>query len=233
VNEEEFIRFLKRQGRTADVALRVAAIVGEFARHLEAERGKGLDEAAPADLEAYVASIECAPKTSAKGQLWAICYYYDYSGNQPMRERAHALRAARVAKAAFPLAGFQGVDPTHVARLAAVGVKDAAQMLAAAATPAARVRLAERAGVPPVAVEELTRLADLARLPGVKGVRARLYYDAGVDSVERLAAWEPEALRAMLVEYVARTGFDGIAPLPKEAEHTVATARRLPRVVEY
>jgi len=39
----------------------------------------------------------------------------------------------------------------------------------------------------------------------VKGIRARLYYDAGIDSVEKMADWEPEALRRMVAEFVART----------------------------
>jgi hypothetical protein len=37
----------------------------------------------------------------------------------------------------------------------------------------------------------------------------------------------------MLIRFVDRTGFDGIAPLPKEVAFSVATARRLPRLVEY
>ena len=70
-------------------------------------------------------------------------------------------------------------------------------------------------------------------MAGLKGIRARLYHDAGVDTVDKLAAWEPEALRAMLVEFVECTGFDGIAPLPKEAAGAVAQAKKLPQVVEY
>jgi 3-oxoadipate enol-lactonase len=61
----------------------------------------------------------------------------------------------------------------------------------------------------------------------VKGIRARLYYDAGVRSVPALAAWKPEALRQMLVEFVERTGFEGSPPLPKEARSTVENAGAL------
>jgi hypothetical protein len=37
----------------------------------------------------------------------------------------------------------------------------------------------------------------------------------------------------MLIDFVQRTGFNGIAPLPKEAEFTVKEAKRLPRIIEY
>jgi len=73
---------------------------------------------------------------------------------------------------------------------------------------------------------------ELARLPGVKGIRARLYFEAGVDSVDKMAHWEPEALRVMVTEYVERTGFDGLPPLPKEVSSTVANAQKLPNLVE-
>jgi len=47
-----------------------------------------------------------------------------------------------------------------------------------------------------------------------------------------MARWNPEKLRTYLVEFVKTTGFEGIPPLPKEAEHTVETAKKLPKFVE-
>jgi len=48
-----------------------------------------------------------------------------------------------------------------------------------------------------------------------------------------MAEWDPKALRAMLIKFVDRTGFDGMAPLPKEAEFSVEKAKKLPKIVEY
>jgi hypothetical protein len=67
----------------------------------------------------------------------------------------------------------------------------------------------------------------------VKGIRARLYFDAGADAVEKLADYEPEALLVMTIEFVRLTGFPGVAPLPKEISSTIANARRLPQMVEW
>ena len=133
----------------------------------------------------------------------------------------------------FKLSGFRGVNSEHVEKLAAVGIKTAEKMLAAGQTAEKRAALAQDTGIPEEIILELVKLSDLARLPGVKGIRARLYYDAEVDCVEKMAAWEPEALLKMTAEFVARTEFDGIAPLPKEVSSTIANAKRLPRVVEY
>ncbi|NND83987.1 MAG: DUF4332 domain-containing protein, partial [Acidimicrobiia bacterium] len=88
-------------------------------------------------------------------------------------------------------------------------------------------------GVPLAAIEELARLCDLARLPGVKGIRARLYVDAGVRSIPDLAARDPEELCGHLRRWVAESGFDGIAPFPAEVAHAVAAAQRLEEAVAW
>jgi DUF1009 family protein len=133
----------------------------------------------------------------------------------------------------FKLKEFRGVNSEYVEKLAAAGIKTAEQMLTAGQTAEKRTALARDTGIPEEAILELVKLSDLARLPGVKGIRARLYYDAGVDCVEKMAAWEPDALLKMTAEFVEQTGFQGIAPLPKEVSSTIANAKRLPRVVEY
>ncbi len=92
---------------------------------------------------------------------------------------------------------------------------------------------AERAGVGLVEAGAEDLEAFLARIPGVKGIRARLYHDAGVDTLEKIAGWEPEAFRAMIVEFVERTGFDGVPTLLGEARFTIERARELPKIVEY
>jgi len=64
-------------------------------------------------------------------------------------------------------------------------------------------------------------------------IPARVTCDgAGVDTPEAIAQWEPETLRMILIEFVARTGFGGITPLPKEVLRTTERLRRLTKIVE-
>ncbi len=234
MDEAAFRAFLKRGGRTPSMAQQVVTLVQRFADYLRSEcGGRDLDEARPQDLEAYVAWVEREPKASAKGHLHAIAYYYEHRGNEELRALAGLLRQARIERPPFPLRDFRGVDPQHVERLAALGIGNAHQMLQAGRTPAARQDLAARTGVPVEAILELVKLSDLARIFGVKAIRARLYLDAGADTPEKIARYSPEAFRALVVEFVERTGFGGVATLPAEARFTVEEARRLPRVVEY
>lgn len=232
MNTEGFERYLKSGGRSPRAIERCLRSVAGYQEYLAEHRG-GVDlaEAGWADLEAFVAWIEEEPKASAKTHLWAIGYYYAYTCNEEMQGLASALRQQRIKRRPFALRDFRGVEPDYVAGLAAAGIRDVDHMLAAGRTAAGRQALAAETGVPPQGILEFVRLSDLARIPGIKGVRARLYYDAGVDSVEKLATWEPEALRAMLVEFVQRTGFEGTPPLPREAAFSVAMARRLPQII--
>lgn len=133
----------------------------------------------------------------------------------------------------FKLRDFMGIRDEYIEKLARTGIKNTAQMMSAGQTAEKRADLARQAGIPVDAVDELVKLSDLARLPGVKGIRARLYYSAGVDSVEKIAAYEPQALLRLTTEFVERTGFNGIPPLPKEVSSTIANARAMPKVVEW
>jgi hypothetical protein len=143
------------------------------------------------------------------------------------------MRKERIRRVPFSLAGFRGVDPENVRKLNEQGIGNVEQMLKAGRTPPDRKALAAETGVPVDRIVELVKLSDLARIPGVKGVRARLYYDAGLDTVEKLAGKEPGELGAMLGEFVKQRSFAGVPPLPKEVAATVSAARRLENVVEF
>jgi hypothetical protein len=234
VDEEGFRRFLKRGGRSPSAITRCLRMAGEFEEYLQQHcGGKGLGEAEPGDLEAFVAWAERKPRASAKTHLWALGYCFEFIGNEELRELAGLLREQRIKRTPFALKDFRGVDPGHADLLAAAGIRNVEQMLQAGRTPSARQRLADETGVPLETIIELVKLSDLARIPGIKSIRARLYHDAGVDTVEKMAGWDPEKLRTMLLEFVERTSFDGIAPLPAEAAFSVARAKELPKIVEY
>lgn len=131
----------------------------------------------------------------------------------------------------FKLRAFRGVSLEYIEKLEARGIRTAEQLLRHGRTREQRAALATAAGIPERCVLELVQMSDLSRLPGVKGIRARLYFEAGLDSVQKIADSEPEALRQHVAAYVERTGFDGIPPLPKEVSSTVANARQLPPAV--
>jgi hypothetical protein len=100
-------------------------------------------------------------------------------------------------------------------------------------TKEGRKRLSKIADIPLDHILELVKLSDLARIPGVKKVRARLYYEAGLDTLEKISRCDTEKLRKISAEYIKKTNFIGIPPTKKEAENTVALAKYLKKYVEF
>ena len=234
MHEEQFRKYLKRCGRAPHVLEEVVRIIKQYADFLATQRnGVQLTDARPEDLEAFVTAVESQPRQSAKNHLLAIAYYYTFIGNEGMRSIASSLRETRITRTSFSLGDFRGVDPSHIQALARHNIRNVSQMLAAGQTPGQRSQISKQTGIPEEAILELVRLSDLARIPGVKGIRARLYMDAGIDSLDRLAALEAEELCRRVVDFVEQTGFNGIPTLPAEARFTVEMAKKLPRVVEY
>jgi hypothetical protein len=167
--------------------------------------------------------------------MWSISYYFLFIENKELLETAETIRAKLITKSRTPfkLKDFRGVKAKHIEILQKFGIRDTKKMLEAGRTRKQRKELETKTGVPGDAILELVKLSDLARLPGVKGIRARLYHDSGLDSIDELAKTSPEEILKITREFVEKSGFDGIAPLPKEAKHSVATAKKLPKIVEW
>ena len=233
MNNKSFQNFLKKGGRSKSAIERSVRFVKDFEDYLDEHRGgKALQDANVEDLEGFVNWIEREPKASAKTHLWALRYYFDFTSNEDLHYLAGVLREERIQRTAFLLKDFRGVDLDDIEKLAAAGIKNVDQMLKKGRTPQNRKELSEKTGVSQETILEFVKLSDLARIPGVKGIRARLYVDAGVDTIEKLARWDPEAFWKMIVEFVERTGFEGIATLPAEARSAVAKAKKLPKILE-
>jgi hypothetical protein len=235
LDREGYRIYLKKRGKQPHVIEGLIRQVERFEQFLSGKSGKGVDSAHGQDIRDYVADLESRKLGSAKDALRGLALYFHFAGKNNLAAVAADLREQAIARTrkSFPLRDFIGLDPAHVAALETAGIATAKQMLEAGRTPRNRQELADRLGVPVEAILEMVKLCDLSRLMGVKSVRARLYHDAGVDTVEKLASQEPDALLRLTAEFVARTGFDGIAPLPKEVRSTIASARKLPKIVEY
>jgi len=98
-------------------------------------------------------------------------------------------------------------------------------MAAAGRTPQMRKELTLGTGLPEETILEVVQLSDQARMSGHKRIRARLFHNAGLDTLDKIAALEPEQVRQVSIE--------GIPSTPKEAAHSVMLAPYLPHLVEY
>ena len=106
-------------------------------------------------------------------------------------------------------------------------------MLHAGLNKQKRKGLSRNTGIPLEDIFELVKLSDQARIGGHKKVRARLYHEAGLDTIDKMAACDSGEIRKLLADYIQKTGFKGIPPTPGEAQNTVAMAKYLKRLVQY
>lgn len=227
MDEAGFRTFLKKNRRSQSAIERSILFTKGFENYLsEHKEGKPLEKATPEDLRSFVLWGE-TEKKNIKGYLWGLRYYYEYLSNEEMRWLAGQLRGQRIKRTPLPLKELRGIPVGYIEKLSSIGIRNVKQMLTAGQTEQDQKALSEKSGVPLEAIEELVKLSDLTRIPGIKGIRARLYYDAGVTTLEQMAQWDPEELRVMLVEFVERTKFEGIAPWPSEARYSVETAKKL------
>jgi hypothetical protein len=236
VDREGFRKFLKQGGKSQRVTDAAVAHVEEFERYLKEQKcGKELDGAIPRDLDAFISWIERDEDLAAKKYMLGIRYFYEFIPNEEMAYLASFRWNERMASSGVPLKlkEFQGVNSADLMKLENAGIRNVKEMIKAGQTPARRKELSAKTGVSAATILELVKLSDLARIQGVKGIRARLYYDSGVDTMEKMAKWNPIELREMLTGFIVKTRFNGIAPFPKEAKFTVEMARRMPRIVEY
>lgn len=231
--DEEFRKFLKRGGRSDNAIIQVEKFVREFEDYLQTHRDTSLRTVTEEDLQAFVDWVECEPKTSAKKPLWGLIYYFEYAKKEELQQLARFLRRERIKRKPFLLKDFRGIDPQDAEELASIGIRNTNQMLQAGKTESDRKILADKSGLPYDTILELVKLSDLARIPGIKGIRARLYLDAGIDTVEMMSHLKTEEMLILVTEFVERTGFDGIPPLPAEVRYSIAKARSLPKLVAY
>ena len=234
MDDKNFEKYLKRGGRSPSAINRCIRFTSDFENYLLVHRdGKKLAEVDDQDLIEFVDWLEKKSDLNAKGHLWALRYYFDFISNEEIKLLATTMREIRISRAPFSIKGFRDVNQDFVDRMAEIGIRYVNQMLESGSTDQDRENLSIVTGIPASEILEFVKLSDLARIPGVKGIRSRLYYDAGIDTVEKMAAWDPERLVDKISEFVAESGFDGIPTLPAEARYTINKAKTLPKIVEY
>ena len=122
---------------------------------------------------------------------------------------------------------FPKVNHSDIEKLSSIGIITVNQFLEASGTIKDQRDIAEKSGASNETISELIKLSILSRFPGIKKIRARLFYEAGLDSYSKIAALEPEEVQQVQKEYIRKTGFKGSVSTYSEALSAVMMARYL------
>jgi hypothetical protein len=231
LDEEGFRRYLKKTGHTDKRCDSEVRRLKTFEGYLSRHKNKKLGAETPEDLKDFVNWAQ-GKRENVNVLLNVLNRYYSCLSNDLMFCAGNELLGSDYMKK-YNLKDFMGVSHQHTQALRKEGIFTSEHMLKAGRTVEDRKVLAQKTGVPLSAVLELVKLADMSRIVGLKRKRARLYYDAGLDTLDKIAKSDPEKMQQMFVGFVERTGFDGSPPTSSEAAYSVKLAKYLPRVVEY
>jgi len=232
LNKKGFIEFLENKKKSERAINSYTNFVQQYETYLfERKKGKKINDAGKKDLHDFE---KWGEKNNVKINrcLWGIKEYYDFISKEELKLETNAMIGERYLSQ-FKLKDFLRVKQGYIKKLAKEGITSAKEMLYAGLNKQNRKELSRNTGIPLEVVLELVKLSDQARIGGHKKIRARLYHEAGLDTIDKMAVCDSEEMRKMLADFIQRTGFKGIPPTPGEAKNTVTMAKYLKRLVQY
>ncbi len=127
------------------------------------------------------------------------------------------------------LAELDSVSPSLRGALAADGVTSSRDLLALARA-SGTAAIARRYCVPTEESARLLGLCDLMRLPGVRCLRASLYYDCGLSRMQSFIGQDADDLRQHIGRTIQDRRLACATPLRKELATQIAVATLLPKL---
>ena len=131
------------------------------------------------------------------------------------------------------LRDIPGVNPAHIERLAGVGIKNSKHLFERGKNVRDRAELSRQIDVPGIVLLELVGLSDLVRISGVGPVFARIIFEAGIDTLEKLSNSSAGALFAELVDINDDRGYTKAKFTVKDVRYCISAAKELPKAIEY
>ena len=238
MDEEGFRSFLKKQRRSVGTIQTCIDFTLIFEQYLKKHRKeKTVENAKIADLEAF---IDWGKKEigSMNSYLWALGRYFEYSEQESLRKWVNQMRQSEIAKKRgkgkkLLLRKIHGVQEEDVKKLESEGVSDTKAILTSGRTHELRVELSKRIGIPLKRIVELVKIADLTRIVDIKGIRVRLLYSTGVDTVEKVATQDPENLRELTIKVNEVEKLMKRHPTLVETTYWISQAKELESIIDW
>lgn len=225
---EEYLHFLKYKKKPSPKTLdRYLSDLKRLEDYLHRFKDiKDINKIQPDDVSDFVNWLEGSEPQRVVTCCKSIGIYFEFLKRYDLKAKAVDIMWERTEK---PLELFRilGCHNWTAWFLKQKGIENVQRMLEYGNTREKRESLAEILEVPVEEITELTKLADLTRIPALKRKRARMYYDAGFDTLEKISNSTIEEVIQKISEYIKESGFDGWAPEPKEAEEAINIAKNL------
>ncbi len=131
------------------------------------------------------------------------------------------------------ISDFIGISKVTIGSLEKIGVTNTEKLYDKAIKKSDRQKLAASIGIKYQDILELTKLADLSRIKWVGATYARMLYDLGVDTVEKVSESDPIDLHARINQMIKEKNiFKGAIGL-NDVKILIESAGELPFEIEY
>jgi hypothetical protein len=128
---------------------------------------------------------------------------------------------------------FPGVTAETITKLNNADIKNTVHLFRKIITPGDRDNLAGELGIPPKEIQELTKLTDLVRIKWIGPIFARLFYDSGTDTAQKVSDADAEPLFKHLVQINNEKGYTKGKFIESDVELCIKVADMVPKVIEY
>ena len=225
---EEYLHFLKYKkkpsAKTLDRYLKDLKLLENYL-HKYKEK-KNINEAQPKNVEDFINWLKESEPQRVVSCCKSIGIYFEFLKRYDLKAKAVDIMWESTEKP-LELWRILGCHGWTAWFLKQKGIDDVQRMLEYGNTKEKRESLAEVLECPVEEITELTKLAELTRIPGLKRKRARLYFNAGYDNLEKIANSSTEEIIQKLSEYIEMNDFDGWPPEKKEVEEAINIAKHL------
>ena len=231
LREEEFQNFLIKEKKPKNTIISYINRTRVFENYLKEKKNKGLEDVNKADLEDFILWGK-DNELNVYQYFWGIRSYYHFISNEDIGyEIGFLMQLLQLEK--FKLSNFLNINKEYIKMLSKIGIKTASDLIEKGKTAVNREKISNESGVPKEYVLELVQLSNLARAPGHMKVRARLYYECGLDTFDKMASMNVEEMIELVSKFIKETNFPGIPPTYGEAECSINHAKKISRIIEF
>ena len=128
---------------------------------------------------------------------------------------------------------FPGLDADTITKLNDAGIKNTAHLFKKIKTHGDRENLAAEMDILPEDILELTKLTDLVRIKWIGPVFARLFYDSGTDTAQKVSEADADPLFKRLVQINNEKGYTKGKFIESDVDLCIKVADMVPKVIEY
>ncbi len=128
---------------------------------------------------------------------------------------------------------FPGIQKDIINKLNGIGIKNTAHLFKRIKTIEDREKLSSETGISNEKITDLTKLTDLSRIKWIGPIFARLFFESGTDTAQKVSKADSRPLYRKLVEINAEKEYTKGKFIENDVALCIKVSKMVPKVIEY